>query len=581
MTFAADTSEAARQNLRVWIEIEGPFTASKLILRFPRWVPGSYMIRDPIQFVNSIQVSSNGMHLDHKRIDVDGLSIKLNQDTTKVLIEYNLLAAMLSVRSTHLDETHLHLMPPFTWFLPTSGIDMQRMEMSHRVSLNCPQGWSAATQLSGENLEFRAEGRDELLDGIIELNSNPTHTWIVEGKTHHLRLWDEGGISIPQEGVQRFIEKATMIIKEHHATFGIPDWDNYVTILHLTNSARGGLEHLRSQTSMMPRNCLWKGDQEHWLDLISLFSHEFVHLWNVKRLRPSNMIEYDLSKETHSDLLWWFEGGTSWIGDLICLRSGAWSEEDWRKDWLRKMKRYTDASGIEVESLTESSHDAWIHLYRPNAHSRETQISYYNEGEIAIFCLDAEMRKRSSGKIGVDDIMVEAWKRHGIDNGGQGIKDEDLRRILTSMPGCRNLGNIYDELFKSKGAPPIEQAFNDLGLELIPDIKEDSKGDGWLGLELAKRDGRVTLRRFLANSPCREVMQPGDEIIAIEGIRITDSSLVNKIIKPKFGQEIELTIARGGVIDTRTVNVGTKPMHNVKVNGKGNILWKRTISSKQ
>ena len=241
MTFAADTSEATKQNLKVWIEIEGPFTANKLILRFPRWVPGSYMIREPIQFVNSIRVTANGLTLEHKRIDVDGLSIKLNLDTSKVRIEYNLLAAMLSVRSTHLDETHLHLMPPFTWFLPTSGIDMHRMEKTHRISLHSPQGWSAATQLPGEDLKFRAEGRDELLDGIIELNSNPTHTWIVEGKTHHLRLWDEGGINIPLEGVQRFIEKATLIIKEYHATFGIPEWDNYVTILHLTNSARVGV----------------------------------------------------------------------------------------------------------------------------------------------------------------------------------------------------------------------------------------------------------------------------------------------------------------------------------------------------
>jgi len=539
------------------------------------------MIREPIQHVNSIKVFAEDKEIAHKRIDVDGLSVLVNPELKKIRIEYNLLAAMLSVRSTHLDDSHLHLMPPFTWFLPTSGIDINRMDLRHRVSLTSPQGWTAATQLPGKDLEFSADGRDELLDGIIELNDNETHTWKVDGKTHHLRLWDQGGIPTPKGGVQRFIEKATLIIKEHHATFGIPDWDDYVTILHLTESNRGGLEHLRSQTSMMPRACLWPGEEKHWLDLISLFSHEFVHQWNVKRLRPSNMVDYDLSKETHTDLLWWFEGGTSWIGDIICLRSGAWSEEDWRKDWLRKMKRYTDASGIDVESLIESSHDAWIHLYRPNSHSRESQISYYNEGEIAIFCLDVEMRKRTSGKLGIDDLMVEAWKQHGIDRGGKGVKDQDLRRILTAIPGCRNLGATYDMLFKKKGRPPIEQAFQELGLELVADLKEDEKEDGWLGIESAKKDGRLYLRRFLANSPCREAMQPGDEIIAINDQRVTDSSVIRRIIKDKAGDNIELTIARGGVVHSRNVEVESRPLHNVKVEGKGNILWKRLIASKQ
>ena len=77
-----------------------------------------------------------------------------------------------------------------------------------------------------------------------------------------------------------------LIISEHYALFGTPNWKEYLTILHLTDGARGGLEHLRSQTSMVPRLSLIKENVEEWRDLLSLFSHEFLHQWNVKRLRP-------------------------------------------------------------------------------------------------------------------------------------------------------------------------------------------------------------------------------------------------------------------------------------------------------
>jgi predicted metalloprotease with PDZ domain len=113
---------------------------------------------------------------------------------------------------------------------------------------------------------------------------------------------------------------------------------------------------------MMPRKCLQEGNEEEWRDLVSLFSHEFLHQWNVKQLRPRNFLDYDLQREVHTDLLWWFEGLTSWLGDILCLRSGAWTEDDWNKDWTRKMKRHNDRNGMNHESLQESSHDAWIHL---------------------------------------------------------------------------------------------------------------------------------------------------------------------------------------------------------------------------
>ena len=330
----------------------------------------------------------------------------------------------MTVRSTHLDNSHLHMMPPFTFLLPTRGIDKSWKDNSIYFSASLPKEWEAVTQMDLLKVEengdvkewsYVCENRDRFLDSILEANSNESIAWEVDGRNHILKLWDSGGYNFDKEMVDKFIEDATKIIKEHNALFGTPDWKEYITVLHFTNSSRGGLEHEDSQTSMMPRKSLMKGNKSEYLDLISLFSHEYLHQWNVKRLRPKNFLDYDLQREVNSDLLWWFEGGTSWMGDIICLRSGAWDEEQYRKDFTRKYKRHLSRNGANYESLAESSHDAWIHLYRRHEFSSERQINYYLEGELAIFVLDSEMRKRTRGKIGVDDLMSNLYRKHTIE----------------------------------------------------------------------------------------------------------------------------------------------------------------------
>ena len=172
------------------------------------------------------------------------------------------------------------------------------------------------------------------LDSIMEVNPNPTITHSIAGRPHHFKWWDSGGHRPNEQRLQAFIEDMERIAHEHHALFGVPDWPDYTTVLHLTDTGRGGLEHMNSQTSMMPRSCLFPEHADEYRDLVSLFSHEYLHQWNVKRLRPKSFLDYDLQSETHTDLLWWFEGATSWLGDMMCVRSGAWSEEDWRLDFL-------------------------------------------------------------------------------------------------------------------------------------------------------------------------------------------------------------------------------------------------------
>ena len=597
--FAIDATDGATRYLHVRITISPPFTAKKLTLKFPRWVPGSYFIREPMQYLTGISCHQNDKDASFKRKAVDTVEVKIDDLSSDLVINYKILGIELSVRSTHIDNSHLHMMPPFTFLLPTSGIDQSRMDMNHRIDLYCPTEWTPATQLQLEfddldansligktanMFSFSAPDRDRLLDGIMEVNSNKNINFKVDGRNHVLKLWDSGNFHPDEKIVDRFIEDMKKIVKEYHALFGVPDWGEYVTILQLTEKSRGGLEHLNSQTSMLPRVCLIDGFDDEYRDLISLFSHEYMHQWNVKRLRPKNFIHYDLQQEIHTDLLWWFEGCTSWLGDMLCVRSGAWSEEDWRKDMERKLARHTVRNGSEHESLAESSHDAWIHLYRSHSFSREIQISYYLEGELAIFCIDAELRKRSKGKHGICNLMVRLCEKYalGYPNSIQiGVDYNDIRKELVNMSGGRNLGLHLDKLVFDKSAPDIAKALEYYGIKLKSKVtKNNQLSNSWLGLNLSDTTGKVTVTSHQTDSPLRQLIMPGDEIISINRLRVNSAKSLKTILAKLDPSNVEICYSHEGVIKFDKIDLRIEPELKNKLDGKGNAKWRDYIASR-
>ena len=604
ITFTVDATQPSHQRLKVAIQIKAPFSKPKLTLSFPRWVPGSYFLREPIQHVTDLSVHDElGNALTFSRKEVDSIVISDVQSCKHVTVEYQLLAVDLSVRSNHFDESHLHMMPPFTWFLPTSGIEGGRMDHQHSIQFKLPKGWTVTTQLEKVGLEenndmnihnYSARDRDDLLDGIAECNSNSVIETTIDGIRHTLDIWDAGGKEPHPIMLERFIHDMKSIVQEHHALFGIIDED-YHTILHLTGGPRGGLEHTNSQTSMVPRTALQPGNVEEYRDLVSLFSHEYLHKWNVKRLRPKKFLDYDLQREVNSDLLWWFEGTTSWLGDIICLQSGAWSKEDYFADMKRKLKRHHSRSGIDSQSLCEASHEAWIHLYRGHAYSRETQISYYLEGELSIFALDAELRKRSNGDSGVGDLMAELYHKHNINvetKSDRGIQYKDIRKALTSLRGGRRLGSFLDELTTKKGVLDLDKAFSLFGIPYESSKTKERKDgtdniawkdfeQGWLGINVRNQNNKLLVASHLQESPVREHLQVGDEVIAINDQRITSSEQLKTALKGKTEEDITILYSRSSIVQEVNVTPINEPKAPTVSACEGNRFWKATTRTLQ
>lgn len=593
--YILDVSKRDEQRFFAGVEIFNP-VGSRLILAFPRWSPGSYLIREPRRLVHDMSawamVSGNNFDCKIERRGPDEIIVKIPEGASSIYVSWYAFGNDLSVRTNHIDSSHFHMIPSATFPRVITGSN--HPEGPYVVELMHPPNWSATTQLKfvsskkdGDIVKsiWTANSRDALYDGIIEANANEEILFQAGGREFRLKLWDAGGLAIDSERIDFLVKSMSDLFSEFHALFGEPPWDNYAVILHLTEKARGGLEHTGSQSSQMRRGSLDPGDKDGWRDLISLISHEYVHAWNVKRLRPQTFDDYDLSQEMHTDLLWWFEGVTSWLGDMICLRSGVWSDEDWSADLKRKLTRFHSMSGWDHQCLSDSSFESWYHLYRPHSHSPETTISYYLQGEIAAMCMDLEMRKRTKGEIGLDDVMVDLWKLHGLhiegDSGSGGIEPRPIveKDIVSSMNRLSKgrLNGVVRRLVHGLGAPNMLEWSKGMGRKLDP--VESDEQVGWLGVHLSESPLRIS--KFIAESPIRNQLQPGDEIIAINGRRTRKSSDLKGALRGNVEQEVKLTVSRRGGIMEFNVVPAKDPLHPVIISGNGNKLWKAFSSSRR
>src|SRR2546428_405302 len=240
---------------------------------------------------------------------------------------------------------------------------------------------------------LRAEGYDELADSPFECGteaSHAVHTFTARGVRHELVVWGRGDF----DGLRVVADLIKIIDAEAGIFGGLPYPDRYLFILHLNDKSRGGLEHRRSCALIVPRfSFVQKTPYE---DFLLLVAHEFFHLWNVKRVRPSAFTPYDWTRENHTRLLWAMEGLTSTYEVVTLLRAGLVGPQRFLEIWAERITQLLRTPGRLRTSLSQASFDAWIKHYRPDESTANTTVSYYLKGSIVGFLLDLELRRRSS-----------------------------------------------------------------------------------------------------------------------------------------------------------------------------------------
>jgi len=536
-------------------------------LMMPTWTPGSYLIREYARHVETISASdSDGAELSVSRSRKNRWMVKCG-DAKSVVVKYRLYCNEMTVRTNQV-ERDFALFNGASTFLSPVGARKQK----HQVHIELPDEWKHAIcslpNVDGNKQTFIAEDFDELVDSPILCGNPDIYPFQVGDREHLLVSIGEGEIW-DGEATARDLEK---IVAEHHKLWGTVPYPRYI-FFNLLVEAGGGLEHDNSTVMMISR--WYYRDREKYVRWLGLASHEFFHTWNVRRLRPKPLVEYDYENEVYLRSLWIAEGITSYYDDVQLARCGLISQKEYLELLSKQIEKLQTTPGRNVQSLSDSSHDTWIKLYRPNENSSNAQVSYYNKGAVAAFLLDVEIRSATDGKKSLDDVMRILYERHV---GDVGYSPDEFRTIVEEVSGT-DLTNWFSHYIDGVDEFDYSKAQDWFGLEFpkpksSPEggeasgdkEKPDEKKKSWVGLTTEDKSGKLIITKVLRDSPAFEVgLNVDDEILAIDQYRVTNGNWSTRLKQYQPGESVEVMIARREQIERLRLVFGEAPADSWKL----------------
>ena len=493
------------------------------VLSLPTWIPGSYLIREFSKHIESVRAyDEEGRLLEIQKFEKNKWRL-FNTDHELITVEYDVYAYDLSVRGAYVDQTRLYVNPACACL----GLEGQE-DKAVEVELFLPdelKHFQLATGMASKSLvkgrfTLKAKNYAELIDAPFELAEQTRFSFEAKGIPHEFVV--SGKHAMNAARMQQDIEK---ICATEISMFGSAPFSNYTFMTMATANSYGGLEHPNSTSLISPREDLPKANEpeepsEDYQRFLGLCSHEYFHSWLVKFIRPENFVNYDLNKEGYTSLLWIFEGFTSYYDDLILLRSGVISQASYIKLLKTQIDRYLQNPGRFVQSVSESSFDAWVKFYRQDENSNNAGTSYYNKGCLVALCLDLGLRLRGSS--------LDALMRKLYENAQKGIQvhERTIVELCNELTGDNWIEQI-NHLINTTDELPLDQLFPEFGLSYS--LKNDKSLP--LGLKLVEKPEGVLVQSARRDGAAAQAgLSAHDVIIAIDGLKAT-VKLVEKYAK--------------------------------------------------
>ena len=497
-----------------------------LDIKMPVWTPGSYLVREYAkQLQDFAVVNSEGKKLIAPKVAKNYWQIQTD-NSAEIKISYRMFANELTVRTNHLDATHGYFNPAaLCFYIP----DYQHCPIEISIAPPHPD-WEITTPLPEiSHQTFLAPDFDTLVDSPFEIGSQQIYDFTVLDKPHQLVVWGQGNLDpqIAIADIQKIVEVEANI-------FGGLPYEKYIFLLHLSPGGGGGLEHKNCCSLLYPRFG-FQGEEKH-NRFMQLVAHEFFHLWNVKRIRPAALEKFDYEGENYTPSLWFSEGTTSYYDLIIPRRAGIYDDKEFLAELSKEITRFLTTPGRLVQPLSESSFDAWIKLYRPDANSSNSQMSYYLKGEMVTLLLDLLIRDRTHGAKSFDNVLVTMWEQFG--KAEIGFTETQLKNIIESI-ASQDLTEFYDRYIHGVEELPFNEYLNPFGIELQP----VAANTPYLGINVKSEHGKELIKSVASNSPAQLAgIDAGDELLAIDGFKVSAEKLNERLIIYRVGQQINLTI---------------------------------------
>ncbi len=482
--------------VQIIVELPEQLKDKPVQFQMSKWSPGRYAVFDFAKNVQEFRANAPVTRVDGHtwRVAPEG--------KTTITVSYKVFGNDLSGTFSQLDNRHANY----------NGGSIFMYVVDHKpdpvkLKIQAPAGWrivNGRTDRPGQT-EWQFPNWDIMVDTPTEIAPDWTQDdFEVDGKKYHVVVHSFGPEGGRRAALVKDIEK---IVRAEVAMWGPPEFDEYTFLLHFAADDRSGdgMEHLTSTQIIQPGALGEPGVYERALGTVS---HEFFHVWNVKRLRPLELGPWDFTRPLATRGLWVAEGFTNYYGHLMLRRAGIVNDQMFLKGEAETIKRIESASGSRLMSAEESSLSAPFIDDAPHAQAvnlENTAISYYPKGELIGMVMDLLVRGRTKGKSSLDDIMRDMYEEFYLKSPnssyylrGRGYQTEDLERIASRRAGF-DLSDFFKRHIRDVEVLPYDEAFAHVGLRLVKTQSEEPF-DAGLSLEF-ESPREVTIENVRNNSP--------------------------------------------------------------------------------
>ena len=538
ITYRIDVEDVHAHLLRVTLRVPQPAAQQRLSL--PVWIPGSYLVREFARHLSGLRAEQGGQPVPLAQVDKASW-VASCAGRAELVVSALVYAFDTSVRAAFLDARR--------GFFNGTGTCLRvegREAEPHRLQIGTlPRGWQVATAMRARKVDaagrglYEAADYDELVDHPFELGAFWRGRFEAHGVPHEFVVAG----ALPDFDGERLLADARRICEAQIAFWhgtgkrAKAPFERYLFLLNTAEDGHGGLEH-RASTALLSarRNLPQRGRSETsdaYVELLGLISHEYFHSWNVKRLRPAEFTRYDYTQENYTQLLWFFEGFTSYYDDLLLRRAGLIDTARYLKLLSRTLTGVAATPGRQVQSVAQASFDAWVKYYRSDENTPNATVSYYAKGSLVALALDLTLRRDGSS---LDEVMRSLWAH----SGGGPIAEADIAAALERCAG-RSYARELADWVHGTGELPLQGLLYSAGIEW-------QAQPATIAQRLGLRIGESALTGVKATHVLRggaaeaAGIAAGDEILAVAGWRLRRLDDAQRLLVP--GRPAELLVAR-------------------------------------
>ena len=506
------------------------------IVQLSSWRPGRYEMGNFAKNISHVKAfNSSNENIELRKIEKDKWLVSCSADE-QITFEYFYCAAELNAGSTYVNSQMLYVNPvnciPFLLGRANENYTVEILDSYAHLSCGLPH----------EGTKMFAQNFDELADSPFVASRNiEVLSQEVNGVTFLANIF-----GITNLNFERFWNDVRIYTQLQLNIFGEFPVSKYRYLLHFTPYfMHHGVEHNTSTVIVMGHGENFDRE-EKYNEMLAICSHELFHTWNVKTLRPVEMMPYDFTKENYTQLGYVDEGVTTYYGDLCLRRSGIWNNDLWILSLEKWLNTHHRNYGRYSYSVADSSVDTWLDGYTPGVPWRK--VSIYNEGALLSMILDIELIAATNGEKSMDDVMHQMYQLFAKKNIGYSV--EDYWKTLVDS-GLSNANEFKTNIAESAidYSSYLKKAFDKIGVELIWSPSAIAT-ERLFGFSVDLQMGKSKVTSVCMNSAAdMGGLWYGDEILEVDGISVDknvnfliEATTTTQLLILRNGVQMELTL---------------------------------------